>query len=103
MLSKKSLKRDMNIKINIIVHSENAVNDATKISNTLKDENLRGVKVNQPAAPVERGVLSVAEYMPMIELVIKSGLGATVVTQVFNLLQNGFFTKNKEIKSNKGY
>lgn len=91
----------MNIKINIIVHSENAISDATKIKTTLKDENIRGVKVDQPEAPAKKGTLSMSEYLPMIELVIKSGLGVAVVNQIFGLLQNGFFTKNKEIKSNE--
>ena len=91
----------MSIKINIIVHSKDAVSDATEITNTLKDKNLRGLKVNQAEAPVERGVLSVAEYLPMVELAIASGLATAVVTQVFSLLQNGFFTKTKEIASNE--
>lgn len=91
----------MNIKINIVVHSENAVKDATEITNTFKDENIRGVKVNQPQAAAERGALSMAEYLPLIELVVKSGLATAVVTQVFSLLQNGFFTKSKEIAANE--
>jgi len=92
---------DDNIKISIVVYSESAVSDATEITNKLKDENLRGVKVKQAEAAVESGVLSVAEYLPVIELVIKSGLATAVATQVFSLLQNGFFTKSKEIKSNE--
>jgi uncharacterized protein YjaZ len=42
-----------------------------------------------------------AEYMPLIELIIQSGLATAAVTQVFGLLKNGFFTQTKEIASNE--
>lgn len=91
----------MSIKLKINLHTDDAVNEATQIAKQLKDKNLRGVKVRQPEAEPEDGQLDMAEYLPLIETVIKSGLATAFVTQLFGLLKNGFFTKSKEIASNE--
>lgn len=89
------------IKINIEIYSTDALQDATDISNELKDENLRGVSVQQKEAEPLRGELNAAEYLPIIQLLISSGFAAVAVKEIFSLLKNGFFTESKRIKAEK--
>ncbi len=73
---------------------------ANEFATTLKDKNLRGVKVSQAEKEAQDGSLDMAEYMPLIMLAVKSGLATAVVTQVFGLLK-GFFVENKKTSSNE--
>jgi len=73
--------------------------EANEFANTLKSKNLRGVKVKQAEKLAEDGSLDMAEFLPQIILGVSSGLATTIVTQVFGLLKNGFFSKNREISS----
>jgi len=91
----------MSIKLSINVSTANAVEDTNKIANQLKDLNLRGVKVKQVLAQPKEGSLGIEEYMPLLELVIQTGLATAAVTQVFSLLKDGFFSKTKEIAANR--
>ncbi len=73
---------------------------ATEFANTLKDKNLRGVKVSQAEKEAQDGSLDAAEFMPLIILAVKSGLATAVVTQVFGLLK-AFLVENKKTSSNE--
>ena len=86
----------MNIEINF-----NNEKNATQFAQTLKDENLRGLKVKRIEKAPESGALDFAEYMPLVLLSIKSGLVTAIVTQVFGLLKNGFFSENIKTRNNK--
>ncbi len=92
----------MSIILTLKVNSENAVKDATDLTNQLKIKNLRGVKVRQEEAePTEGALAGGGEWLPYVQLVIESGLATAVVTQLFGLLKNGFFTKTQQIKAEK--
>ncbi len=91
----------MSIKLTLKVNSENPVKDATDLTNQLKLKNLRGVKVRQEEAEPTRGALSGGEWLPYVKLFIESGLATAVVTQLFSLLKNGFFTTAKQIEADK--
>jgi hypothetical protein len=83
--------------MNIRIKFDN-LNEANEFADTLKDKNLRGVKVTQAQAKPEKGSLEMAEWMPLINLVIQSGLAATVVTSVFESLKS-IFIENKKTKA----
>lgn len=85
--------------MNLTVHSVAAVADAIAITNDLKEENFRGVKVKQLQAEPKEGELDIAEYLPLIQLVVTSGAAAAFVTGLFGILKNGFFTESKKIAS----
>ena len=71
---------------------------ANEFATALKDKNLRGVKVNQVQAIPEEGSLDMAEWLPIVALVLDSGLAKSVVEPVFDLLR-GLFIERKKIKT----
>ena len=83
----------------IKVYSGNAIDDAKAITSELKEKNLRGVVVTQLEDEPEGGTLSMAEFMPIIKLVVGSGFAKSTITGLFGLLKNGFFTESKRIES----
>lgn len=72
---------------------------ASRFAGILREENLRGVKVNQGQKKVEDGSLDLEEWLPVINIVIQSGLATSVVTSVFGLLK-GLLVENRKIKTN---
>ncbi len=87
------------IKLTVKLHSQEAVEEATKFTNNLKIKNLRGVRVSQEEAKPVEGTLDMGEYLPYIKLIIESGLATAALTQLVGLLKNGFFTTSKQIKA----
>ena len=87
------------IKIDLTVHTDGATEKAEELTQVLKDRNFRGVKVNQAMKEPEEGTLGMEEYLPLIELLVKSGVATALITGLFGLLKNGFFTESKKIAS----
>ncbi len=88
------------VEIKILVHGEDAVEQATALADILKEQNLRGVSVAQPAAEPERGALSMEGYQPLIELLIDSGLATVVIKGLFESLSR-FFIERRKIEAEK--
>lgn len=71
---------------------------ANEFAFALKDKNLRGVKVKQNQVRPEEGSLDMAEWLPLIKIVLESGFAAGAITSVFELLR-GVFIEKKKAKS----
>lgn len=68
---------------------------ANEFAAALKDKNLRGVKVKKAQARPEEGSLDMADWLPLIKIVVESGFAAGAVTSVFELLRGIFIEKKK--------
>ncbi len=91
----------MSIKLTLKVNSENAVKDATDLTNQLKIKNLRGVKVRQEEAEPTEGALAGGAFLAGIKILIETGFATGLVKHVVDLLKNGFFTTTKQIEAEK--
>jgi hypothetical protein len=80
----------MNIQIKF-----NEIEQANKFAGALKDKNLRGARVKQELSKPDDGALDMAEWLPLIKIVVDSGFAAAVVTSVFELLRGIFLEKKK--------
>ncbi len=77
----------MEIKLKLILNTENAVEDATALADSLMTKNLRRTKVEHERSEPKEGELSPAEWSNVITLLVSSGFALGAVKSVIDLLK----------------
>ena len=85
------------MKIELTILTENAVDETINLNTYIREHNVKGVMTEISEKPVEKGAMNIADYLPMIQMVLGSGGVVGLITVIKSYYETKI-NAEKEIK-----